>query len=298
MKNKILLLLVSLFLVIISYGQVGINTQNPRGLFHIHGGTTASTTNDLIVSTDGNVGIGTLPNSTAKLHIAGNEFVSGIAKFGGIATHTASAQLELGDSNKGFLPNRVALTSSTDKTTVLNPAQGMVVYNTSISPTLGTGLVYYDGRNWIKMVTELPSTALNLRNLQSQCTSKSNSGHETQSGEIINIGEIKIPESGSYAFTFRLYGQVVTKPAAGEMIVYYIALLSNGSLKDTAEMDIIPGTNLSVITYSITLGATLKAGDLVTFRLSHNSGSPYPWTLVSQSRSDRADRTSMIWWKL
>ncbi len=46
-------------------------------------------------------------------------------------TLNSSASLEVESSNKGFLPPRVALTGSTDATTILSPAKGLIVYNTA-----------------------------------------------------------------------------------------------------------------------------------------------------------------------
>lgn len=65
MKRKILLLM-GIFSIGILCAQVGINTDSPQGVFHVH--TNSSTTNDLVVTSDGNIGIGTL-NPSAKLHI-------------------------------------------------------------------------------------------------------------------------------------------------------------------------------------------------------------------------------------
>lgn len=58
-------------------------------------------------------------------------------------TINASAALEIESANKGFLPPRVALTSSTDGTTIPNPATGLVVYNTNASMTDGNGTGLY-----------------------------------------------------------------------------------------------------------------------------------------------------------
>ncbi|UZT99158.1 hypothetical protein ODZ84_06195 [Chryseobacterium fluminis] len=49
----------------------------------------------------------------------------------GTSTPDQSSIMELSSTNKGFLPPRVALTSATDAATVLNPANGLVVYNTN-----------------------------------------------------------------------------------------------------------------------------------------------------------------------
>lgn len=49
----------------------------------------------------------------------------------GTATPDSSSLLDLSSSNKGFLPPRVALTSTSDAVTITNPAKGLVVYNTN-----------------------------------------------------------------------------------------------------------------------------------------------------------------------
>ncbi|KQT26159.1 hypothetical protein ASG22_05680 [Chryseobacterium sp. Leaf405] len=51
----------------------------------------------------------------------------------GIGTNNPdqSSIMELSSSNKGFLPPRVALTSATDASTIPNPANGLVVFNTN-----------------------------------------------------------------------------------------------------------------------------------------------------------------------
>lgn len=61
-------------------------------------------------------------------------------------------------TSKGFLPPRVALTSTTDATTILNPTAGLIVYN---SATAGTspnnvipGLYLFSGSKWNKLSVE------------------------------------------------------------------------------------------------------------------------------------------------
>ncbi|NDW11090.1 hypothetical protein [Dysgonomonas sp. 520] len=61
MKKKLLLL--TLLACSVAYGQVGVNTESPQGIFHIDGqrNTNGNTniSDDVVVKTDGNVGIGT-----------------------------------------------------------------------------------------------------------------------------------------------------------------------------------------------------------------------------------------------
>lgn len=73
MKLSLYILLL-LYVPINVYSQVGINTQTPLGVFHIDGKsdnaatpTTLQLANDIIISTNGFIGIGTMP--TASVHI-------------------------------------------------------------------------------------------------------------------------------------------------------------------------------------------------------------------------------------
>lgn len=76
--KKLFLLLTGLFLIGLLQAQVGINTKNPFGVFHIDaeantGGTLTSPTNDsddVVVNANGNLGIGTA-NPTASLDLRG-----------------------------------------------------------------------------------------------------------------------------------------------------------------------------------------------------------------------------------
>ncbi|MEN9523688.1 MAG: hypothetical protein RL065_2065 [Bacteroidota bacterium] len=78
----------------------------------------------------------------------------------GIGTQTpnASAKLELSDAARGFLPPRVSLVATNNSSSpVSSPATGLMVYNTasagSGSTAVSPGYYYYDGTNWVKMVT-------------------------------------------------------------------------------------------------------------------------------------------------
>ena len=80
MKRKILLLL-TLIVAGLLNAQVGINTENPQGMFHIDGqGNTTANTNisdDVVVTATGNVGVGTNAPATKvdiRTSTAGNGF--------------------------------------------------------------------------------------------------------------------------------------------------------------------------------------------------------------------------------
>jgi hypothetical protein len=71
----------------------------------------------------------------------------------GTATPNASAQLDITSTNKGMLPPRVSLTSSTDVATISSPATGLVVYNTSTTSDVVPGYYYYSGSAWNRLMT-------------------------------------------------------------------------------------------------------------------------------------------------
>lgn len=75
----------------------------------------------------------------------------------GIGTNTpdASAKLDVTSANSGVLVPRIALTSTTDVTTITSPATSLLVYNTNAAITGGDGVgfYYYNGTQWIKLST-------------------------------------------------------------------------------------------------------------------------------------------------
>lgn len=117
----------------IIYSQVGINTGNPKGIFHVDGAkdnpdtgtpSVTQTSNDFVVTKE-NVGIGTgTPNTSAILELNVNALPS--------------------NGKKGFLPPSVSLISPTDGTTIPSPSTGLMVYNDGNAPGLANSGYYYN----------------------------------------------------------------------------------------------------------------------------------------------------------
>ena len=71
----------------------------------------------------------------------------------GTTTPDASAKLDVSSSNKGFLPPRVTLTSTTDVSTITSPATGLLVYNTGNNVGLSAGYYFWNGALWATIAT-------------------------------------------------------------------------------------------------------------------------------------------------
>ncbi len=71
------------------------------------------------------------------------------------AAPDASAMLDISATNKGVLIPRVALTSTTDATTIATPATSLLIYNTATAGTGATavypGYYYWDGSKWVAL---------------------------------------------------------------------------------------------------------------------------------------------------
>lgn len=82
--------------------------------------------------------------------------LNAIAQTGiGTTTPHASAKLDVTATNKGFLPPRVTLTSTTDVSTIASPATGLLIYNTATAGTAPNNVVpgyyYWNGSTWIQI---------------------------------------------------------------------------------------------------------------------------------------------------
>ena len=73
----------------------------------------------------------------------------------GTTTPNASAKLEVYATNKGFLPPRIALTATTDATTIASPVAGLLIYNTATAGAAPSNVVpgyyYWNGIAWIQI---------------------------------------------------------------------------------------------------------------------------------------------------
>ena len=88
-----------------------------------------------------------LLGSVLSLMVSGQNTNVGI----GTPNPDSSAILDLTTSNKGFLPPRIGLNSTTDINTIPNPATALLVYNTGTGTLRTKGYYYWDGAKWARL---------------------------------------------------------------------------------------------------------------------------------------------------
>ena len=178
---------------------------------------------------------------------------------------------------------------------------GLTVYNVTHNETAGlvSGFFYWNGMMWMEVVSSIPPGSLNMMNLLTNATTIQGAS-TTDLGTVLNFGTLIIPEDGAYAFNFRLYGNLTSTTIARNY--YYIKVLVNGVLSDTAEINlyIVVGSPTSnFYTASVALGTSASAGDVITFRMVHGAVNHGPWQLTAAGANPLgAARTSLVWWKL
>ena len=170
MKCKNLFLVLSIFLTCSSVlaQNVGIGENNPGSKLSVKGNLSVGTNyanataplNGIIV--EGNVGIGTsVPN--------------------------ASALLEMNAADKGLLVPRIPLMATNNASPITTPANALLVFNT-VTAGVGVtavfpGFYYWDGTQWIRLITSDTDAQTLFFNVQTGDLSISN-------GNTINIPQV------------------------------------------------------------------------------------------------------------
>ncbi|MDR2949101.1 MAG: hypothetical protein LBV71_07825 [Prevotella sp.] len=130
-----------------------------------------------------------------------NIYQMGQVTIGNTATAEPSAALNVDAGNKGVLFPKVALTGTTDKLTIPNPATGLFVYNTGANTNFRTvGYMFWDGEKW-KLFTN--ATADEAR-AELHCEGVAMSpGQQVRGGVALLSGSVlQIPYSGSNGGSF------------------------------------------------------------------------------------------------
>ncbi|SHE41017.1 hypothetical protein [Dysgonomonas macrotermitis] len=294
--------IVSLMLIFCFAGnaQVGINTNNAQGIFHIDTRGNNATT-----------GVPATSQLTDDVIVAANASTGVNMSIGGKTAANSSAQLALLATDKAILLNRVALTDLRDITTIPNPETGTIVYNTATSGTYPDNIIpgyyYFNGVVWYKWQYGQVNSDLSQHDLLTSCTSVGlpslGNASSPMTATLANFGTIQIKEKGTYIFSLRLYGPATANSSGATAPTFtrtinYLYMMKNGSTK-VASMEInvpLPAGGTVAFTHTVSMQAVLDKDDIVTFRLGHYTGY-YGWQLYANPYL-RANKTSLIYWKI
>jgi hypothetical protein len=316
---KIIILLIACLSILHLHGQVGIKTENPKGALHIDG-------------KKDNPQSGAIPDAQKKddlsIRASSGSMNLGV---GTIPEDDSSAQLELGGSASAFLPNRVALTSTSDFTTVPNPEEGMIVYNTTNNAGAGVtpGLYTFYNNKWNEIQTKEVASVIERRDLwvasgNSVQPVTNSSAYERPAQSTIllwadpatgstNQPFITLPETGSYVFSFRLYMDQSANAATNRYrsLLYLWALKGNNNfasadnlpsgvtVEDGAEINMIAYSSATKLTATLTLTASGNKGDKISFRIgATTTAGIYTGYPIAAPLQITPLRTSLIFWKL
>jgi len=218
------------------------------------GAAAGDITNDAWVNDTGNamVKVGTKADGTARA--AGTDVVVKDNGAVGIGTSTpdTSAALDISSASKGMLIPRVALTSTTDATTIPSPASGLMVYNTGAGALTYKGFAFWNGTEW-RAVSNNPTIAPAITSLK--CT-EAYLEPNTLSAGIPYSGVLKVPYTGGNAGVYSTGTAISSTVNTG-----LTATLNSGALESGSGVlsYTVSGTPLqnSPIAASFNLGASI-----------------------------------------
>lgn len=221
-------------------------------------GTSAGdTTNDAWINDNPNtmVKLGTQSDGTTA-RTTGTDFVikdNGAVGIGN-STPDASAILDISAFNKGVLLPRVALTSTTDQSTINAPSSGMLAYNTGAGTLQYKGYVFWNGTEWRSLDN---TTLVNPSITSLQCSSATLSPTQLIAGVPFS-GYMYVPYTGGNGAG---YADGIPIPSTGNTGL--TATLQAGKLNQG------DGT----LTYLVTGTPLLSSPNLASFSLPNTFGS-------------------------
>lgn len=162
-------------LVIAGYSQVGINTIEPQGILHIDAGTKNDTSDDIVVSLSGNLGIGTTSptakiqiktNGTSSIPVQGFKLIDGTQGAGKLLISDADGVAKWGNLiGSAAVLGEVGVTNTTFLSNIAN--SGYIAYS-GMYITLNKGDYFINVSNWVKLGEEIfidtnPATSRSFR---------------------------------------------------------------------------------------------------------------------------------------
>jgi hypothetical protein len=157
----------------------------------------------------------------------------------GTTSPDPSAKLDITSTNKGFLPPRVTLTSTTDVSTIATPATGLLIYNTGNNVGLAAGYYYWNGAVWTTIATAggsgIVAAEFGTQVLASNVAISSNTPTDVLSftlpsaGTWVVISFLRAQGSPGFAGEFGIYDPTGTLVPNSEILAAYGQNASTGT---------------------------------------------------------------------
>lgn len=132
----------------------------------------------------------------------------------GVQTTTVNAGIV--NSTGGFMYPRVALAGQATLAPLVSSGGtaaeklqhvGLTVYHIG-GNNLDVGFYLWNGSEWLKVISEIPTTTSVIADLQTTVFAPLIQWNEPQNALTLNFGTLKVNEDGAYALQLRFYGDV------------------------------------------------------------------------------------------
>lgn len=316
--NKIILaIVISIINCLFVESQIGINTIAPKGIIDINTGSEDSIKDDVIIKI----------NSTGEANV----IIGGIDD----TSLTDNTSLALNDSTKGLLLNVVSLKSTNDTVTIVDPLNGMIVYNTHASDTeeasdvfnVKPGLYFHQDNLWRRLYSTMRisrNAVAYIRDLGTvsnvSAIGTDNFFQPTQYITDIETGagattlytrlpstdntekgssSFEVPESGSFVFIIRWYGHPYARTTAVVTDYNYYAYIFKSGESTPLTYTLVKPWLTSNFSTSFSIMATphLEKGDVIEIRIGQEDpAQAAEWRLISHEKG-LANRTSFVYFK-
>jgi hypothetical protein len=201
----------------------------------------------------------------------------------GTTTPHASAKLEVNATDKGFLPPRVTLISTTDVSTISSPAIGLLVYNTGNNVGLAAGYYYWNGSLWATIATAGGSGSVAAEFGSAILSSNIN----IPSATPVDVITFTLPSAGTWEVISFLRAQG-TAGYAGEFAIFDASNIVVPNSEILVAYGEVASTGTGLVRITTNGAATYK------LKAWASSGVSYPFV----ASTDGNGRTGVTWKKI
>lgn len=196
----------------------------------------------------------------------------------GTVTPNASSILDVTAADKGVLIPRVSLTGTGDITTIANPIESLLVYNTSTVNDVIPAFYYWNGTSWVTLITSSnvpePTNVWNLN------------GNSLNA--IANDGTAFLGTTSAKDLFFKVNNNQIGRLSVSSGIGFGLGSVA------TANQSIAIGTNASSNQDAIAIGYGASNSNFESIAIGRNASATYRNLAIGYNASCAANNTIAI----